>query len=127
MPITLNICRGIKTRETKMYYQCIKHKSLGCKGSAVVESDMIVGVQNEHNHDNDLLAKKIRAQKKIAIEVAATNMVTNPKTVLGNLTSNIVQSSSRGVGAMRKTGLWQKPFKGHAKPSLDFPKSTELE
>ena len=59
--------KHIKTRETKMYYQCIKHKSLGCKGSAVVESDMIVGVQNEHNHDNDLLATKIRAQEKEAI------------------------------------------------------------
>ena len=50
-----------------MYYQCIKHRSLGCKGSAVVESNMIVGVQNEHNHDNDLLATKIRAQEKEAI------------------------------------------------------------
>ena len=38
--------RRIKTRETKMYYQCIKQKSLGCKGSAVVESDIIDGVQN---------------------------------------------------------------------------------
>ena len=79
-----------------MYYQCIKHKSLGCKGSA----DMIVCVQNKHNHNNDWLAKKIRVQEKEAIEVAATNMVTNPRTVLGNLTSNIVQSSSRRVGAI---------------------------
>ena len=57
-----------------MYYQCITHKSLECKDSAVVKSDMIVGVKNEHNHDNDLLGKKIRLQEKEAIEVAATNM-----------------------------------------------------
>ena len=46
----------------------------------MVESDVIVDVQNEHNHDNDLLAKKILAQEKVAIEVAATNIVKNPET-----------------------------------------------
>jgi hypothetical protein len=119
--------RRIKTRETKMYYQCIKHKSLGCKGSAVVliESDMIVGVHNEHNHDNDLLAKKIRAQEKEAIEVAATNMSTNPRTVLGNLTCNIVQSSSRGVGAMRKTGTLTKANQRARKVKFGLPKDSQ--
>ena len=57
-----------------------------------------------------IMTKKIRVQEKQAeaIEVAATNMVTNSRTVLGNLTSKIVQSSSRGVEAMRKTGALTK-------------------
>ena len=94
---------------------------MGCKGSAVVESDMIVGVQNEHNHDNDLLAKKIRAQEKEAIEVAARNRVTSPRAVLGNLTINIVQSSSRGVGAMKKTEAIQRARKA----KFGFPKNSQ--
>ena len=108
-----------------MYYQCIKHKSLGCKGSAVVESDMIVGVQNEHNHDNDFLAMKIWTQEKETTEVAATNMVTNPRTVLGNLTCNIVQISSRGVGAMRKSGALTKAIQRARKAKFGFPKDPQ--
>ena len=64
----------------------------------MVESDMIVGVKNEHNHGNELLAKKIRTQEKEAIEVAATNIVTNPRTELGNLISHIVHCTESLLG-----------------------------
>ena len=72
-----------------------------------------------------MLAKKIRTQEKEAIEVAATNIVTNPRTVLRNLTSNIVQSSSRGVGAMRKSGALTKAIQRARKAKFGFPKDPQ--
>ena len=72
-----------------------------------------------------MLAKKIRVQEKEAIEVTATNIVTNSRTVLGNLTSNIVQSSSRGEGAMRKTGALTKAMQKARKAKFGFPKDPQ--
>ena len=88
---------------------------------------MIVGIYNEQNHDTDLLSKKIRGEEKEAIEVAAKNMVTNPRTVFGNLRnySNIVLSSSRGVGAMRKTGALTKAIQRACKAKFGFPKDPQ--
>ena len=68
-----------------------------------------------------LLRRSGRRRRKQE-KVAATNMVTNPRTVLGNLTSNIVQSSSRGVGAIRKTGALTKAMQRARKAKFGFPK-----
>ena len=117
--------RRIKTREHKVYYQCIKHKELGCKASALVlvENEKIVEIKNGHNHDTDLLNKKIREQERLAIEAAATNIVISPRTVLGTLTSNITQSSSSGgVGAMRKSATLTKAIHRARKSKFGFPK-----
>ena len=122
MPITLNKGKS-KLEKLKWTNSALIKNHWGVL--FVVESDMIVGVQNEHKHDNDLFAKKIRAQKKEAIEVAATNIVTNPRNVLGNLTSNIVQSSSKGVGAMRKTGTLTKAIQRARKAKFGFPKDPQ--
>ena len=71
-----------------------------------------------------LLRRSGRRRRKQE-KVAATNMVTNPRTVLGNLTCNIVQRSSRGVGAMRKSGALTKAIQRARKAKFGFPKDPQ--
>ena len=57
---------------------------------------MITQINGEHEHDNDLLKVQVQALEKEAVENAANNVMVAPRTVLGNLSNNILATTSQG-------------------------------
>ena len=83
-----------------MYYYCSKKTVYNCKVTAKVdlsmEPNMITQINGEHEHDNDLLKVQVQALEKEAVENAANNVMVAPRTVLGNLSNNILATTSQG-------------------------------
>ena len=82
-----------------MYYYCSKKTVYNCKVTAKVdlsmEPNMITQINGEHEHDNDLLKVQVQALEKEAVENAANNVMVAPRTVLGNLSNNILATTSQ--------------------------------
>ena len=97
--------RRIKTKPNKVYYQCIKKNTLFCPAGAVIsaETDEVLKLVGEHNHDSELLKTKVRTLENEAIRQSSTNSTVNPRTMLGALTNNISSEMERGIGSMRKS------------------------
>ena len=83
----------VRKRDTKAYYKCTEKKKLCCTATAVVHGDMIIKKMGNHNHDSELIKKRVQEMEKEAIKAAASNH-TAPRTVLGNLTATISISSA---------------------------------
>ena len=52
--------RKVRTRAEKVYYACTQKKRLGCDATAVVQGDKIVKKYGKHNHDTNLVQKRVR-------------------------------------------------------------------
>ena len=62
------------TRAEKVYYVCTHKIRIGCDATAVVEGDKIVKKYGQqHNHDTNLVQKRVREEEDKAINVASTN------------------------------------------------------
>ena len=89
-----------KVRGSSVYYYCSKKTVYNCKVTAKVdlsmEPNMITQINGEHEHDNDLLKVQVQALEKQAVENAANNVMVAPRTVLGNLSNNILATTSQG-------------------------------
>ena len=82
-----------RTRAEKVYYVCTNKTRIGCNATAVVEGDKIVKKYGQHNHDTNLVQKRVREEEDKAIKAASTNH-TSPRSVLGDLTASVCNESS---------------------------------
>jgi len=78
----------LRKRNDKAYYTCINKKKMNCKATAIVTGDKITRKSGTHNHDTDLLKKRVRELEHQAIRAASTNH-SAPRTVLGDLTAAV--------------------------------------
>ena len=62
----------------------------------------------KHNHDTDLLVKKVYDKEKEAIEEAARNPAASPKTLLGNLSVNDTAKNVNAVSYLRNQAAFEK-------------------
>ena len=78
----------IRKRNDKAYYACINKKKMNCSATAIVTGDKFTQKSGAHNHDTDLLKKRVRMLEQQAIRAAATNH-SAPRAVLGDLTAAV--------------------------------------
>ena len=94
--------RRIKTRANKIYYQCIEKNNTLCPAGAVIcsKSDVLIKLLGEHNHDSNLLRRKVRSLEYEAVQQAAGN-IASPRSILGNLTNKVAGEMDVGIGSMK--------------------------
>ena len=63
----------LRKRNDKAYYTCINKKKMNCKATAIVTGDKFTRKSGTHNHDTDLLKKRVRELEHQAIRAASTN------------------------------------------------------
>lgn len=117
--------RVTRRKEHKTYYQCVMKNKNMCPATAIVsnETDDIVQLSGEHNHDSDLLKRKVRARENDAIKEAATNSSVSPRSVLGNITNEVTTDFSlKGICAMSKSNAIVQAIKRARYEHNEFPK-----
>ena len=62
-----------RTRAEKVYYVCTHKIRIGCDATAVVQGDKIAEKYGQHNHDTNLVQKRVREEEDKAINAASTN------------------------------------------------------
>ena len=82
-----------RPRAETVYYVCTHKTRIGCNATAVVKGDKIVKKYGQHNHDTNLVQKRVREEEDKAIKAASTNH-TSPRSVLGDLTASVCNESS---------------------------------
>ena len=114
--------RPNKVKENKTYYVCIEKRNLNCPATAVVcsKTDTVIKYLHEHNHDSDLIKKKVKKIENTLIQDAKKS-TDSPRIVLGNITNNIVTEMESGVGAMRKTATITKAIQRARAKEFGFP------
>jgi hypothetical protein len=72
-----------KTDCARKFYYCTEKKRTGCPVAVSLhtESQMIVRVKNEHNHDNSLLESAVKKIVRDKTEDAAKNKNISPRTL----------------------------------------------
>ena len=72
-----------KTDCSRRFYYCAERKKTGCPVAVSLhtESQMIVCVAGEHNHDNSLLESAVKKIVKDKTEEAANNKNISPRTL----------------------------------------------
>ena len=83
----------VRERADKVYYACTQKKRIGCDATAVVQGDLIVKKFGQHNHDTNVVQKRVREEEDKAIAAAASNH-TSPRSVLGDLTASVCNNST---------------------------------
>ena len=83
----------MRKRGSKAYYRCTEKKRSLCQATAIVEGEYITKKMGEHNHDSNLLKKRVRDMENEAIKAAATSH-TSPRSVLCDLTANVNSASA---------------------------------
>ena len=82
----------VKMDHGRIHFVCRMKKKYGCKVTAAVtvSDNMLVRMSGVHNHDTDLTVKKVREKENDAINDGAKNPTVSPRTVLANLTADII-------------------------------------
>ena len=87
-----------KKRPGKTNYICAQFLLLNCTVKATVDTTVqpnrIIEIRGTHSHDTNMLKSTVRNMEKKAIEDAARNSTVAPRTILGNLTNDIVHSGN---------------------------------
>ena len=52
------------THAEKVYYVCTHKTRIGCDATAVVQGDKIVKKYGRHNHDTNLVQKRVREERR---------------------------------------------------------------
>ena len=94
----------------KLFMKCRMHHKYGCKATAAVdlEENMVVRLSGEHNHDTDITIKKVKEMEKQAVEEAARNPTVSPRTVLGNLSTNIMGDNPNAINHLCNKDAFRK-------------------
>ena len=69
---------------------------------------MLVRITGEHTHDTDIAVKKVREKENDAIEEAARNPTVSPRSVLANLTANLMTTSPLSVNHLSNSKSFTK-------------------
>ena len=113
-----------KTELGKKYYVCSRRADLKCPVAVTlkVETDMIVRVSNEHNHDNDILKETVRTVVNEKIESAVSNRA-HPRAAFMNITNKLlsVASTSAGLPYLPKMTSVARKMNREKEKSLDAP------
>ena len=100
----------VKEDTGRIHFVCRMKKKYGCKVTAAVTvaDNMLVRMTGVHNHDTDLTVKKVQEKEKDAIKEGAKNPTVSPRTVLANLTADIMGCSSTSINHLSKTKTFVK-------------------
>ena len=91
--------KKVPTRAEKVYYACTHKNRVGCDATAVVQGDKIIKKYGQHNHDSNLVQKRVREEENRAIAAASANH-TSPRSVLGDLTASVCNDSAGIIHAL---------------------------
>ena len=94
----------------RIHFICRMKTRYGCKVTAAVtkEDNMLVRITGEHIHDTDIAVKKVREKENDAIEEAARNPTVSPRSVLANLTANLMTTSPLSVNHLSNSKSFTK-------------------
>ena len=86
-----------KTTKYRKLYYCSKHNS-GCpvRASLVIETDELVRIEGEHNHDNGIIEKLVKKVVKENFDAAVQNRTITPRNAAQQISEQLMQSN---VGA----------------------------
>ena len=93
-----------KTEEKRTHCVCLMKTKYKCRVTAAVarDTDMVVRVSGEHNHDTDL-SKKLGTEMRDEAVKAATSLPTVvPRTVTANLTNTMLVSAPDAIASLPK-------------------------
>ena len=121
---------GIKMRyksknSTKKFYICSKKTKTNCPVSVTVETekDLIVETNGTHNHDNDIVKGEVLAIANEKISEAATNVVTSPRSVLQDISYEVLNNANTKSGKqyIPKSNTITKALSRKRKSELNCP------
>ena len=108
------------------FYVCSRKKNGDCplRVNLDMESNMIVKVTHEHNHDTALQESEVKRKVKAMMSKALDNPTVPPRRVFSDLTAEVLHDSSLGSGALQflpKKNAFARNIQRHRKSSLDAP------
>ena len=100
----------VKEDKDRIHFVCRMKKKYGCKVTAAVTvaDNMLVRMSGDHNHDTDIAVKKVKEKENNAIKEGARNPTVSPRSVLANLTTELMGSSSTSINHLSKSRTFVK-------------------
>ena len=91
----------LKVTDSKhKFFWCSKTKKLLCpvRLTLDIDTDTIVRMSGEHNHDSELVEESVKAKVATAIDIAVNNPTLNPRTVFIDVTNNVLEDPTTSSG-----------------------------
>ena len=91
-----------------------------------VADNMLVRMSGDHNHDTDIAVKKVKEKENNAIKEGAKNPTVSPRSVLANLTTELMGSSSTSINHLSKSRTFVKKLQRERKKlvtSAEIPRT----
>ena len=91
----------LKVTDSKhKFFWCSKTKKLLCpvRLTLDIDTDTIVRMSGEHNHDSKLVEESVKAKVATAIDIAVNNPTLNPRTVFIDVTNNVLEDPTTSSG-----------------------------
>ena len=112
-----------KSDGKRVYYRCRERTKSSCPVSLALDKDngAVVRTTNEHNHDSQLLEKKVRDAEQEAIKNAASHPTVAPRTVFGLFANKVQQEVPGGINLTRSSASFKKAVQRERKKVLGAP------
>ena len=114
----------MKEEKKRIHYGCRERRKYSCKVTAGVtkEDGMVVRISGEHNHDSNIVKKATTSMVKTAVKEAAKNLTVAPKTILQNVTNEVMGAYSNvGVNTLPKQNTFNKMIQRERMKGFNCP------
>ena len=109
----------------KAFYRCSSNKTMGCRVRVTLnmETDMIVRLDNSHNHDTDKVAEAVKKIVDDKMATVADNPTVSPRSVITDITAKVLNDPVGATGTPRipKYDAISKMIQRKRKLEIDCP------